>query len=309
MPKEVKDAKIAILTCPFEPPKPKTKHNVDITSAEDFNKLREFERKAFESMVQMVKASGATLVACQWGFDDEANHLLLSHNLPAIRWVGGPEMELLAIATGGRIVPRFEELTPQKLGNAKVVREVSWGVGGREHSIIVETTSGAKTVTILLRGSTKTVVEEAKRCVHDALCVVRNLVRDSGRIVYGGGAPEVACALAIARKAEDVGGLEQYAMRAFGYALEAIPSALAENSGLPPVETVAAVKARQVAEKKPFFGVNCFAADTDHSVADMREARVVETLSAKRQQIVLATQVVKMILKIDDIRSPKEAYE
>jgi len=296
------------LTCPFEPPKPKTKHNVDVASAEDFKKLREYERKTFESMVEMVKKSGATLVACQWGFDDEANHLLLTHNLPAIRWVGGPEMELLAIATGGRIVPRFEELTTEKLGHAKAVREVSWGVGGREHSIIVESGSGAKTVTILLRGSTKTVVEEAKRCVHDAICVVRNLVRDNGRIVYGGGAPEAACALAVNQHAEEVGGLEQYAMRAFSYALEAIPAALAENSGLPSIETVAAVKARQLKEKNPYFGVNCFATELENSTVDMSQTKVVETFSAKRMQIILATQVVKMILKIDDIRSPKDMY-
>lgn len=74
-----------------------------------------------------VKDSGATLAICQWGFDDEANHLLLAHNLPAVRWVGGPEIELIAIATNGRIVPRFEELRPEKLGTAGLVREMTFG--------------------------------------------------------------------------------------------------------------------------------------------------------------------------------------
>ena len=309
MPKEVKDAKIAILTCPFEPPKPKTKHNLDITSAEEFRQLREYERHEFEQMIEKVKACGANMVACQWGFDDEANHLLLAHNLPAIRWVGGPEMELLAIATGGRIVPRFDELAQDKLGHAKNVREVSWGVGHKDHSIIVDQGSGSKTVTLLIRGANKTLVEEAKRSIHDALCVVRNLVRDNGRVVYGGGAPEIACALSVARRAEaDVKGLEQYAMRAFADALEAIPAALAENSGLPPVETVAAVKARQLSDKNFHLGVNCSAGNTGDPVADMSKVKVVETFSAKKQQIVLATQVVKMILKIDDIRSMLDQF-
>ena len=74
-----------------------------------------------------VQDTGANLVICQWGFDDEANHLLLQNQLPAVRWVGGPEIELIAIATGGRIVPRFSELTSEKLGTCGVVKELSFG--------------------------------------------------------------------------------------------------------------------------------------------------------------------------------------
>ena len=89
MPKVVKDAKICILTCPFEPPKPKGKHNLHIQSAEDLRKLQAAEQAYFVEMVKNVKDSGATLALCQWGFDDEANHLLLQNQLPAVRWVGG----------------------------------------------------------------------------------------------------------------------------------------------------------------------------------------------------------------------------
>merc|ERR1712054_583389 len=127
MTKEIRDAKMCILTCPFEPPKPRTKHKLDISSAEAYKKLSEQEQQYFETMVQQVKDSGANLVICQWGFDDEANHLLLQNELPAVRWVGGVEIELIAIATGGRIVPRFQELTTEKLGHAGVVREESFG--------------------------------------------------------------------------------------------------------------------------------------------------------------------------------------
>lgn len=90
----IKDAKLAILTCPFEPPKPKTKHKLDVTSVEDYQKLREYEKEKFEEMVKQVKDTGANLAICQWGFDDEANHLLLQNELPAVRWVGGPEIEV-----------------------------------------------------------------------------------------------------------------------------------------------------------------------------------------------------------------------
>merc|ERR1711899_464492 len=118
MPKLIKDAKLAILTCPFEPPKPKTKHDVNVTSVEEYQSLQKFEQEKFEEMVLKCKEAGANLVICQWGFDDEANHLLFVNELPAVRWVGGPEIEHIAISTGGRIVPRFKDLTADKLGSA-----------------------------------------------------------------------------------------------------------------------------------------------------------------------------------------------
>ena len=127
MQKEIKDAKIAILTCPFEPPKPKTKHKIEIDTAEKYEELRQQEEKYFNDMVKQCKDSGASLIICQWGFDDEANSMLMQEKLPAIRWVGGVELELLAIATGARIVPRFTELTPEKLGAAGMVKEVAFG--------------------------------------------------------------------------------------------------------------------------------------------------------------------------------------
>lgn len=127
MTKEVNDAKVCILTCPFEPPKPKTKHGLEIKSAEDYQKLYDLEQQYFTTMVKQVKDSGANVVLCQWGFDDEANHLLMHHNLPAVRWVGGLEVELIAMATGARIIPRFEEIKEEKLGKCDKVKEITFG--------------------------------------------------------------------------------------------------------------------------------------------------------------------------------------
>lgn len=103
-----------------------------------------------------MKDSGANLVLCQWGFDDEANHLLLVNELPAIRWVGGPEMELVAIATGGRIVPRFSELKAEKLGKAGIVRELSFGTTS-DHMVVIEECQNSRAVTIFIRGGNKMV--------------------------------------------------------------------------------------------------------------------------------------------------------
>merc|ERR1712183_54124 len=303
MPKELKDVKLAILTCPFEPPKPKTKHKLDVTSVEDYKKLREYEKEKFAEMVKQVQDTGANLVICQWGFDDEANHLLLQNHLPAVRWVGGPEIELIAIATGGRIVPRFSELTKEKLGTCGVVKELNFGTT-RDKMLILEECQNSKAVTIFIRGGNKMIIEEAKRSLHDALCVVRNLVRDN-RIVYGGGAAEMTCSLHVAKEADKISTLEQYAMRAFADALDNIPMALAENSGLNPIVALSDVKSLQVKDENPRLGIDCLKKGTN----DMKAQNVIETLMAKKQQISLATQLVRMILKIDDIRLPGEANQ
>jgi T-complex protein 1 subunit epsilon len=300
MPKQLKDVKMAILTCPFEPPKPKTKHKLDVTSVEDYKKLREYEKEKFAEMVKQVQDTGANLVICQWGFDDEANHLLLQNHLPAVRWVGGPEIELIAIATGGRIVPRFSELTKEKLGTCGVVKELNFGTT-KDKMLILEECQNSKAVTIFIRGGNKMIIEEAKRSLHDAICVVRNLVRDN-RIVYGGGAAEMTCSLHVAREADKISTLEQYAMRSFADALDNIPMALAENSGLNPIVALSDVKSQQVKDDNPRLGIDCLKKGTN----DMKAQNVIETLLAKKQQISLATQLVRMILKIDDIRLPGE---
>merc|ERR1712112_407951 len=300
MPKHLKDVKLAILTCPFEPPKPKTKHKLDVQSVEDYKQLRAYEKEKFQDMVKQVKDAGANLVICQWGFDDEANHLLLQNQLPAVRWVGGPEIELIAIATGGRIVPRFSELTKEKLGSCGVVKELSFGTT-RDKMLILEECQNSKAVTIFIRGGKKMIIEEAKRSLHDAICVVRNLVRDN-RIVYGGGAAEMTCSLHVAREADKISTLEQYAMRSFADALDNVPMALAENSGLNPIVALSDVKSQQVKDEDPRLGIDCLKKGTN----DMKAQNVIETLLAKKQQISLATQLVRMILKIDDIRLPGE---
>jgi hypothetical protein len=127
----------------------------------------------------------------------------------------------------------------------------------REKMLVIEECANSRAVTVFVRGSNKMIIDEAKRSLHDALCVVRNLVTDN-RIVYGGGSAEIACSLAIEREALETRGLEQYSMRAFSEALDAIPMALAENSGLSPIEALADLKARQgKGEGVGRLGVDC----------------------------------------------------
>jgi T-complex protein 1 subunit epsilon len=303
MPKVVKDAKMAILTCPFEPPKPKTKHKLDIRSAEDYKKLYEHEQQYFRDQIKYLKESGTNLVICQWGFDDEANHLLYQNKLPAVRWVGGVELELIAIATGGRIVPRFEELTAEKLGRAGTVRELTFGTT-KDQMLVIEDCANSKAVTVLVRGGNQMVVDEAKRCLHDANCCVRNLIRDP-RVVPGGGASEMAASLAVTAAADQEETMEQYSMRAYSKALDAIPMALAENSGLSAIGEMAAMKAKQQTTENAWNGVDCM----QNGTTDMWAQTVYEACASKCNQLRLATQVVKMILKIDDVITHEDAIE
>lgn len=194
------------------------------------------EQDYFTDMIKKVKDSGANVVLCQWGFDDEANHLLYTNGLPAVRWVGGVEIELLAIATGARIVPRFEEITPEKLGKAGLIKEMSFGTSN-DRVILIKECENSKAITVLIRGGSRVICDEARRCLHDAICVVRNMVRNN-MVVAGGGATELACSIAVAAAADKIKGVEQYAVRAFADALEEIPLTLAENSGYNPIEYV-----------------------------------------------------------------------
>jgi len=303
MPKVVKDAKMAILTCPFEPPKPKTKHKLDIRTGEDYKKLYEHEQKYFREQIRLIQESGANLVICQWGFDDEANHLLFQNKLPAVRWVGGVELELIAIATGGRIVPRFEELTADKLGKAGLVREVTFGTM-KEQMLIIEECGKSKAVTVLVRGGNQMVVDEAKRCLHDANCCVRNLIRDP-RVVPGGGASEMAASLAVLAAADKEQTIDQYSMKGFASALDVIPMALAENSGLQGIAEMAKLKAIQETSGNAWHGVDCMQTGT----TDMWAQSIYEACASKSSQLRLATQVVKMILKIDDVLTTTDAID
>ncbi|KAK2999510.1 hypothetical protein RJ639_023276, partial [Escallonia herrerae] len=183
---------------------------------------------------------------------------------------------------------------------AGLVREKSFGTT-KDRMLYIEHCANSRAVTIFIRGGNKMMIEETKRSIHDALCVARNLIRNNS-IVYGGGSAEISCSIAVEAAADRYPGVEQYAVRSFADALDSVPMALAENSGLQPIETLSAVKSQQIKEKNTCCGIDCNDAGTN----DMREQNVFETLIGKQQQILLATQVVKMILKIDDVISPSD---
>jgi T-complex protein 1 subunit epsilon len=295
MPKEIKDVRLSIVTSPIEPPKPKTKHRIEIENIQNFIELEEIEQQFFRDMILQLKKSGSNLVLCQWGFDDEGNHLLLRNKLSAVRWVSGDEIDMIALATGAQIVPRFNEITNTTLGFAGRIRENCFGTT-QDRILILENCANSQAVTIFVRGSSDFILNEAKRAINDALCAIKNLIRDN-RILFGGGSAEMACALEISREAENCIGLKHFVLNGFSEALKIIPLALAENAGYFSIETISQLQNRQQKEKNPYLGIEC----SGNGVSNMQKLKVFESLISKQQQIQMAVQIANGILRIDDI--------
>lgn len=296
MAKTVNNAKIALLSCPFEPPRLKNKNSLMISTVEEYKNLEIYQKTKFDEMISSLKACNANVVICQWGFDDEANSMLMKNNIPSLRWVGGNELGLIAAHINGSIVARFEDLTEHALGLASI-KEESLGTDS-EKIITIESPNKNKAVTIMVRGSTEYVIEEAKRSIHDALCAIRNIIT-CGRIVYGGGSCEISTSILLDKKAKEYTCEEEEAIRAFSKALLEIPLTLAKNSGLESIESVEKLREMQTIGNDYTFGVDCL----ETGEKNMKKAGIFETLKSKTRQLKMATDLVNTILKINEVIS------
>lgn len=297
MPKRVENAKIALIDTALEIKETETDAEIRITSPEQLQAFLEQEEQMLKEMVDKIVESGANIVFCQKGIDDLAQHFLAKAGVLAVRRVKKSDMEKLARATGGKIVTNLNDLTSEDLGYAELVEERK--VAG-EAMIFVEGCKNPKAVTILVRGGSPHVVDEAERAVEDAIGAVSSAI-DSGSVVAGGGAAEIEIARRLKEYAEQVGGREQLAIEAFAESLEVIPRTLAESAGMDAIETVVKLRAEHVQGKK-WLGVDVLNAD----VKDMWEANVIEPAKVKTQAIASAAEAAEMILKIDDIIAAKK---
>jgi len=292
MPKRVENAKIALLDCPLEIEKTEFDAKINIESPEQMDAFLKQEETMLKDMVEKLAAVGANVVLCQKGIDDMAQHFLARKGILAVRRIKKSDMEKLAKATGGKIITNLDDMSPADLGYASLVEERKIG---DDKMTFVEGCKHPRAVTILIRGATERVVEEAERSVHDALCVVRDIVEEP-KVLAGGGAPELEIAKALKKYAETLPGREQLAVRSFAEALEAIPATLTENAGLDPIDILSELRAKH--EKgETWAGIEVHSG----KVQDMREAGVFEPISVKKQVVKSATEAASMILKIDDV--------
>ncbi|HZD13429.1 MAG TPA: TCP-1/cpn60 chaperonin family protein, partial [Candidatus Binatus sp.] len=257
----------------------------------------EEEERLIREMVDDVAKSGANVLFLEKGADDEALSLLANKGVLAVKNVSSGDMEKLAKATGASIVGTVKDLTKESLGQAKLVEEVKVG---EDKLVYVRGCKNPKAVTIMIRGGSEHVVDEAERSLHDALCVVRNAVED-GKILAGGGAPEAELAKQLRAYAVKVGGRKQLAIASFAEALEAIPVAIAQNAGIDPIDILVELRAKHQSLQNIWYGVNVSTGKT----ADMLKMNIVEPLRVKKQVINSAVEAVNMLLRVDDVFSSK----
>ncbi len=296
MPTSVEDANVALVNTAIEVQKTEVDAQIQITDPSQLESFLEEEENQLRQMVDTIADTGANVVFCQKGIDDLAQHFLAKKGIYAVRRAKKSDMEKLERATGARIVSNLNDLDEADLGTAEIVEE---RLVGDDTFTFVTGASDSKSVSLLLRGGTEHVIDEIERSLEDATRVVGVALED-GKIVAGGGAPEVQLALRLREYANTVGGREQLAVESFAEALEVIPRTLAENAGLDAIQALVDLRSAHENGNKT-FGLDVFTGE----VTDAREANVLEPMRVKTQAIHSATEVGTMILRIDDVIAAK----
>jgi len=292
MPKRIEGAKIALINSALEIEKTEFDAKINISDPSQIKQFLDEENSMLKAMVTTIVDSGANVVVCQKGIDDIAQHYLAKSNVLAVRRVKESDMTKLAKATGGRIITNLEDLSEKDLGKAQIVEERKVE---EDKWVFVEGCKNPKSTTILVRGATQRVTDEAERSMHDALMVVKDVIEHPA-IVVGGGAPEEELSSQLREWANSLTGREQLAVQKYADALEVIPLTLAENAGMDPIDTQVELRSKHGQGKK-WVGVNVLAG----KVGDLEAVEVFEPQAVKSQIIKSATEAACMILRIDDV--------
>ena len=296
MPKLVKNAKIALVDAAFEVKKTEVDARIQIQDPTQLQAFLDEEEGMLKKMVEKIKKSGATVLVCQKGIDDIAQHFLAKNGVYAVRRAKKSDMEKLAKATGAKIVGNLDGLTSKDLGHAGTVEERKIG---DDKMTFVTQCKNPKAVSILIRGTTEHVIDELERGLHDALSVVAVALED-GKMTAGGGAAATAISMALRDYAPSVGGREQMAIEAFANAIEIIPKTLSENAGLDPIDMMLEIRSAHKKGKK-YAGINVLGGKVD----DMLKNNVIEPLRVSMQEIEASSEAAAMILRIDDVIASK----
>ena len=300
MPKRIEEAKIALVDLPLEVEKTEFDAKINIENPDQMKAFLDEEENMLKNMVDKIADTGANVLLCEKGIDDVAQHYLAKDGILAVRRVKQSDIEKLVKATGAKVISNLDDLKSSDLGYAKIVEERKVA---DDKMVFIEGCKNPKAVTILVRGGSERLVDEAERSLHDALCVVRDVIREP-LVVAGGGAPEAEMARRLREHSQKLSGKEQLAVIAFADALETVPMALAENAGLEPIDIM--VQLRAAHEKGQIWaGVDI----EDGKVSDLEEKGILEPLSVKAQVIKSATEAAGMILKIDDVIAAAKSKE
>lgn len=297
-PNRIEKAKIGLVQFCISPPKTDMQNQVIVSDYTQMDRVLKEERKYILDIVKQVKKAGCNVLLIQKSIlrdavNDLALHFLAKMKIMVVKDIEREDIEFVCKSLNCKPVASVDHFTPEMLGFAELVEEVQTG-----SSKVVKITGIAnpgKTVTILVRGSNKLVLEEADRSIHDALCVIRCLVKKRA-LIAGGGAPEIEVALRLHDYANTLTGMEQYCFKAFAEALEVIPFTLSENAGLNPIATVTELRNRHAKGEKT-AGINV----RKGAITNILEENVVQPLLVSTSAIHLASETVRSIMKIDDI--------
>jgi len=297
-PSTVEKAKIGLIQFCLSPPKTDMENNVVVSDYSQMDRVLREERTYILNLVKQIKKAGCNVLLIQKSIlrdavNDLALHFLAKMKIMVVKEVEREDIEFVCKSLGCRPVASIDHFLPEALGSAELAKEIT--TGNKKYVKITGVSNPGKTVTILIRGSNKLVLEEADRSIHDALCVIRCLVKKRA-LIAGGGAPEIELAIQLASYAQTLTGMEAYCIRAFADALEIIPSTLAENAGLNPIVTVTELRNRHV-QGEQNAGINV----RKGAITNILEESVVQPLLVSTSAIQLATETVRSILKIDDI--------
>ncbi len=292
MPKRIEEAKIALVNSALEIEKTEFSAEIRINDPVQMQQFMDEESNILRGMVDKIKEAGASVLICQKGIDDLAQHFLAKTGILTVRRVKESDMSKLAKATGARMVTNLDDLTVKDLGYAKLVEERKME---DDKWVFIEGCKNPKAVTVLVRGGTQRIVDEAERALHDALMVTKDVV-ELPAIVAGGGAPEEEVSCQLRTWAQKLSGREQLAALKFADAMESVPMTLAENAGMDSIDTQVDLRARHGKEGK-WYGVDAM----NGKVADMYAKSVWEPLAVKLQILRAATEAASMILRIDDV--------
>ena len=292
MPTKIQKAKIALVNAALEVEKTEVSSEIRISDPSQMQMFLEEENRMLKGMVDKLHSVGANVLICQKGIDDIVQHYLSKQGILAVRRVKESDMTKLSKATGGRITSNLDDISEKDLGSAEIVQQKKIE---SDKWVFIEGCSNPHAVTVLIRGSSQRVVDEADRSIHDALMVVKDVI-EKPLIVAGGGSPEAYLAGKIKQWADSFDGREQLAIKQYAESLETIPLTIAENAGMDPIDSLIALRAKQNSGEKT-TGINA----REGKIGDAYALDIVEPLVVKEQIIKSATEAACMILRIDDV--------
>ncbi|KAL1894422.1 T-complex protein 1 subunit delta [Sporothrix stenoceras] len=314
-PTRIEKAKIALIQFQLSPPKPDMENTIAVNDYRQMDKIVKEERLYLLNMVKKIKKAKCNVLLIQKSIlRDAVNelslHFLAKLGILAIKDIERDEVEFICKSTGCKPIADIDSFTEDKLGSADLVEEVT-SSGSRLVKITGTASSSSsaapspaaeaagitgRTVSVVVRGANGLILDEAERSLHDALCVVRCLVKKKA-LIAGGGAPEIEIAAQLSKQARALTGTEAICWKAFAEALEVIPTTLAENAGLNPIKVVTDLRHRH--EKGEVnAGVSIKSGGVNTNIA---KENVLQPLLVSTSSIELAAETVKMILRIDDI--------